>query len=264
MLTQPDLTNSKLKYREEVKRHTICGEISPGGRAILDIFRSQLSLPLEAAAEIEEQVLQSLRKYQKNLQQYRAVFMAEIKREYPLSQASLTVLKDLQTILGLQKEDTVPIENEAILEKEKLEQLHVQATEKELVIQGLREEIAPIEKQLINEIDSNLRTAINWLYSQQDFLVKRACREVQKENPQLSEDELDDFSFQLEQYLDLIRRAIVAQSNNLLQEPHPPLLPNISLYMQALEIVKTRIPEDMHDRAKVELKSRLDYLKARL
>jgi len=264
MFAQSELTDPKLTYREEVNRHTIRGEISPAGRAILDIFRSQLSLPLEAAAEIEEQVFQSLREYQKNSQQYRAVFVAEIKREYPLSQASLTVLGNLQAILGLQKEDIAPIENEAISEKEKLEQLHVQATEKELVIQGRREEIAPIENQLINKIDSNLYTAINWLSSQKDFLVKRACREVQKENPQLSENELDDFSFQLEQYLDLIRRAIIAQSNNLLQEPHPPLLPNTSLYMQALEIVKTRISEDMHDRAKVELKSRLDYLKARL
>lgn len=260
--TEAEITESKLKYREEVERYLIRGEISPAGRTLLDTVRSQLGLSLKETAEVENQVLQLFQKRLENLQYYQAAFIAEIKREYPLSSESLITLEDLQKTLGLRKEDVISTENEAILKH--LEQLHVQATEKGLAIQSIRQKLAPIENQLIDEIDSDLRPAITWLSSQKDSLVKRAYREVQKEDIQLSEKEINDFSFQLGQYLNLVRRAIVAQSNKLLQEPRPPLLADVSLYIKALEFVKTRIPEEMSNVAKTELKARLDYLKNRL
>lgn len=255
-------TDLELKYFEKVKKYSIYGEISPARRTILNTFRLQLGLPLEVAAEIEDQVVQPFRKRLENLQQYRAAFTAEIKQEFPLSQESLALLEELQEVLGLQGEHVVPIEEGVVAEI--LEQLHVQEIEEGLAIQDLRQKLAPIENQLIDEINSDLHPAIDWIASQRDFLIKRACREVQKENIQLSEKELDDLAFQVGQYLNLIRRAIVAQSNNLLQEPRPPLLRNISIYTKALEFVKTRIPKEMNDTAKAELESRLDFLRDRL
>ena len=246
-LVKVQLTHSKLKYCEEVKRYSIRGEISPARRSLLDTFRSQLGLTLEEATEIEDQVLRLLREDLEDLQHYQAAFIAEIRQEYPLSQESLVVLEKLQDVLGLRKEDVIPVEKKAIAGKENLERLKAQATEKGLVIQRLRQKIAPIENQLIDEIDLDLHPAIDWLSSQKHTLIERACREVQKDGNQLSEEELNDFSFQLGQYLNLIQRAIVAQSDNLLQEPRLPLLPNVSLYTKALEFVKTRIPPEMND-----------------
>jgi len=264
MPDEAQLIDPKLKYCEEVGRYSIRGEISPAGRILLNTLRSQLGLTLRETTDIENQVLQLFQKRLESLQHYQAAFIAEIQRESPLCQETLALLENLQKALGLRKEDVIPVENEAILEKEKLNRLHVQATEKELSTQRLRQELAPIENQLMSELDADIHPAINWLSSQKNSLVERAFREIQKENTRFSEKELNDFSFQLGQYLNLIRRAIVARSNNLLQEPHPPLLPDINLYIKALDFVKTRIPEDMNDLAKVELKSRLDYLKGRL
>lgn len=254
--------DTKLKYLEKVKQCSISGEISPTGRTILNTFRLRLGLSPEEAAEIEDQVLRLFQKQLENLQQYRAAFAAEIKREFPLSQNSLALLEELQELLELKKDEVVLVEEEVVAET--LKQMRVHATEKGLTIQGIKQELEPIENQLIGEIDSNLHPAINWIASQKDVLVERACREIQKEYTQLSEEELNDFTFQLGQYLKLIQRAVVARSNDLLQEPRTPLLANVALYVKALEFLKTRIPREMNNVAKAELENRLDHLKDRL
>jgi len=154
--------------------------------------------------------------------------------------------------------------NESISVEEQLEHLRLQVQKKELTVQHLRQNLVPIEQQLINGVEPDLHQAINWISSEKDRLIERACRELKQSKNLLSDNQVDDFSFQLGQYLNLVRRAIIAGRNNLLQEPQTSLLPDVEPYAIAIELIKTRIPEDMNSSAQNELKSRLDYLKGRL
>jgi len=108
------ITDPKLKYRKEAERYSMRGEISLTGRALLNALRERLGVTREAAQEIEEQVLQPFRERLKRIEDYRSAFVAEVERRYPLTQETLSELKDLREILGLRKEDVTPVEQEGI------------------------------------------------------------------------------------------------------------------------------------------------------
>ncbi len=108
------ITDPKLKYRKEAERYSMRGEISLTGRALLNALRERLGVTREAAQEIEEQVLQPFRERLKRIEDYRSAFVAEVERQYPLTQETLSELKDLREILGLRKEDVTSVEQEVI------------------------------------------------------------------------------------------------------------------------------------------------------
>ena len=100
-----------LKYRKEVARFVNRGEISFVGRRTLDVFRTRLGLEAVAAATIEDDVLEPYRKdFRKKLQQYEQVFRELSDRDEPISERDHADLQNLQQLLGLRNEDTVPIE----------------------------------------------------------------------------------------------------------------------------------------------------------
>ncbi len=114
VFAKAQITDPKLKYRKEAERYSIRGEISPAGRALLNALRDRLGVTREEAQEIEEQVLQPFRERLKRIEDYRSAFVAEVERQYPLTQETLSELKDLREILGLRKEDVTPVEQEVI------------------------------------------------------------------------------------------------------------------------------------------------------
>ena len=99
------------KYRKEVARFINRGEISFVGRRTLDVFRIRLGLDAAAAVAIEDEVLEPYRKdFRDKLQQYEQVFRELNDRDEPISEGDHADLQNLQQLLGLRNEDTVPIE----------------------------------------------------------------------------------------------------------------------------------------------------------
>ena len=99
------------KYRKEVARFINRGEISFVGRRTLDVFRIRLGLDAAATVAIEDEVLEPYRKdFRDKLQQYEQVFRELSDRDEPISEGDHADLQNLQQLLGLRNEDTVPIE----------------------------------------------------------------------------------------------------------------------------------------------------------
>jgi cyclophilin family peptidyl-prolyl cis-trans isomerase len=99
------------KYRKEVARFIHRGEISFVGRRTLDVLRSRLTLEPVAAQAIEDEVLEPYRQeFRNKLQQYEQVFAEVLQRDQTITEGDRADLQNLQQILGLRNEDTVPIE----------------------------------------------------------------------------------------------------------------------------------------------------------
>ncbi|MCX5962010.1 MAG: caspase family protein [Cyanobacteria bacterium] len=112
VFAKAQITDPKLKYRKDAERYSMRGAISPAGRTLLNTQRVRLGLTLEETQEIENQILQPFRDRLKHLEDYRLAFVAEVERQYPLTQETLDELKDLQEILGLREEDVTQIEQD--------------------------------------------------------------------------------------------------------------------------------------------------------
>lgn len=72
----------KLAYRRSVEDFASRGEISDIGRRALDELREQLGLLSEDTAQIEAEVLQPYREYQRKLQLYEQLLTQEIERVF--------------------------------------------------------------------------------------------------------------------------------------------------------------------------------------
>ncbi|WP_416212117.1 caspase, EACC1-associated type [Nostoc sp. ChiVER01] len=103
--------DSKQRYRKEVARFIHRGEISLVGRRTLDYQRTRLGLEVTEAKAIEDQVLEPYRKqFGEKLQQYQQVFTELLERDETITDSDRHDLQNLQQILGLRNEDTMPIE----------------------------------------------------------------------------------------------------------------------------------------------------------
>lgn len=90
------------------------GEISPAEEANLEWLRQQLDLPLEDAAQMVAKAMGPYRTRQEKQQRYRMVLEEEIRKAYPLSDATWTVLRELAINLKLPAADTEAINRERI------------------------------------------------------------------------------------------------------------------------------------------------------
>ncbi|MHC5738874.1 caspase, EACC1-associated type [Nostoc sp.] len=101
------------RYRKEVARFIHRGEISLVGRRTLDYQRTRLGLETIEAKAIEDQVLEPYRnQFREKLQQYQQVFTELLERDETITDGDRHDLQNLQQILGLRNEDTMPIEAE--------------------------------------------------------------------------------------------------------------------------------------------------------
>jgi hypothetical protein len=99
------------RYRKEVTRFIYRGEISFVGRRTLDVLQNRLGLEESEAKAIEDEVLEPYRKeFRNKLQQYEQVFTDLLERDETIIESDRRDLQNLQQILGLRNEDTMPIE----------------------------------------------------------------------------------------------------------------------------------------------------------
>lgn len=99
------------KYQKEVTRCGKRGELTIVSRSILDTWRLKLGLAVDEAKALEDEVLEPYRRdFQQKLQQYEQTVTEVLQRDGSISDSTRHELQQLQQVLELRKEDTVPIE----------------------------------------------------------------------------------------------------------------------------------------------------------
>ncbi|WP_066379113.1 bifunctional serine/threonine-protein kinase/formylglycine-generating enzyme family protein [Anabaena sp. CA = ATCC 33047] len=86
------------------------GNLSVFALRILESKRVELGLSEEEAKEIQAQVLQPYREYERKLKEYEQALIDAVNVEYPFSQATQKDLQEYQQYLGLRDEDIAAIE----------------------------------------------------------------------------------------------------------------------------------------------------------
>jgi eukaryotic-like serine/threonine-protein kinase len=86
------------------------GNFSVFAQRILESKRVELGLSADEAQEINEQVLNPYREYERKLQEYEQALIDAMKQQYPFSQAMQKDLLDYQQYLGLRDEDIAAIQ----------------------------------------------------------------------------------------------------------------------------------------------------------
>ncbi|MDF5739561.1 MULTISPECIES: caspase, EACC1-associated type [unclassified Nostoc] len=110
-LTKVAPGDPRQRYHKEVARFIHRGEISLVGRRTLDYQKTRLGLETTEAKAIEDQVLEPYRdQFHEKLQQYQQVFTELLERDETIADSDRHDLQNLQEILGLRNEDTMPIE----------------------------------------------------------------------------------------------------------------------------------------------------------
>ncbi|AFY50419.1 hypothetical protein Nos7524_4674 [Nostoc sp. PCC 7524] len=106
------------------------GNFSVFALRILESRRVELGLSEQEAREIQQQVLQPYREYQRKLQEYEQALIDAVKQEYPFSQRTQKDLQDYQQYLGLRNEDIAAIEARVFAPLQSESQRQQQETEK--------------------------------------------------------------------------------------------------------------------------------------
>ncbi|MEA5554236.1 GUN4 domain-containing protein [Anabaena cylindrica UHCC 0172] len=106
--------NPKLKYRKEVEKYLRNGKISPTGNRILKRHQNELGLSNDEVKQIQDEVLEPIRRYQANLKEYEEALQEALQHETNLSQITRNELKEFQQLLQLRDEDIEPIHDRLI------------------------------------------------------------------------------------------------------------------------------------------------------
>ncbi|WP_375476210.1 hypothetical protein [uncultured Nostoc sp.] len=111
-LTKVPQGDPKQKYRKEVARYSNRGDVTFVGRKILDALRNRLGLSEIEATAIEDEMLAVARQeFREKLQRYERDFTEALQQQVALTEDDINLLRlNLQQILGLRNEDTMPIE----------------------------------------------------------------------------------------------------------------------------------------------------------
>jgi predicted acylesterase/phospholipase RssA len=118
-----------------------------------------------------------------------------------------------------------------------------------------------------------LEDALDWLnnrYILAEKAGKSALDEALEKFPELTElkkkeDDIKRFYWEIEKYLELVYNSLLTQRTNLLREPKiRQSLPYPSVYIAALDNVKSKIPEDINGSVRQSIEKRIDFLKGRI
>lgn len=133
----------------------------------------------------------------------------------------------------------------------------------EAKIGQLNQQLAKAEETLKPDFPLQIQEALKWL-SDQNYIAKEACRQVFKYNSDvqnLSEDEQDDFRWEIEKYIETVYYSLVAGNLDLLDKP--PIRPSINLpdaYKEAFDHVKKIAPKKIDLGAISKISALFDYL----
>jgi tetratricopeptide (TPR) repeat protein len=99
------------RYKKEVARCGKRGELTIVSRSILDTWRLRLGLSVDAAKALEDEVLEPYRRdFQQKLKCYEQTVTEVLQRDGSINDNTRQELQQLQQVLELRNEDTVPIE----------------------------------------------------------------------------------------------------------------------------------------------------------
>ena len=99
------------RYKKEVARCGKRGELTIVSRSILDTWRFKLGLSIDVAKALEDEVLEPYRRdFQQKLQRYEQTVTEVLQRDGLINEHTRQELQQLQQVLELRNEDTVPIE----------------------------------------------------------------------------------------------------------------------------------------------------------
>lgn len=111
----------ELEYRKVVEQCVKDNQFSVGnnrfkalGRRLLSRKQTELRLNEEKAEEIKEQVLQPIREFRQNLQEYEEVLVEALEEQPVLGDGDWNILQRLQQSFGLRDEDVAPIHQRLI------------------------------------------------------------------------------------------------------------------------------------------------------
>ncbi|MEA5568189.1 bifunctional serine/threonine-protein kinase/formylglycine-generating enzyme family protein, partial [Anabaena sp. UHCC 0399] len=143
---------NKELYLQEVTTRAQQGEgnFSVIALRILESKRVELGLSEEEAREIQEQVLQTYREYERKLQEYEQTLIDVVKQEYPFSQRTKKELQDYQQSLGLRNEDIAAIEARVfapLQSKSQQQQQQAELQQQQQQAERLRQEQQQRQKQ---------------------------------------------------------------------------------------------------------------------
>ncbi|AFZ16742.1 caspase, EACC1-associated type [Allocoleopsis franciscana] len=110
-LTKVPLGDPRQRYQKEVARYGKRGDLTIVSRGILDALRAKLEFSVDEAKVLEDEILEPYRKeFRQKIQRYEQIFTDLLQQEESVSDATRQELQNLQQVLELRNEDTVPIE----------------------------------------------------------------------------------------------------------------------------------------------------------
>jgi len=185
--------DTKLEYRRLVEEYAENGEIPFVRQDTLEVHRERWGLSNEVAIEIENEVLEPVRKRLKNLERYEKSLDRAYKHQFPLTAKILGQLKDLQEVLGLRDEDVLAIQERVMasyievqkqheLEIEKqpliaLEQLRQSELRKKQELDLERQRLAELEQQRLRDAEQEKLKAEAKLKAEREAEQRRQARQ---------------------------------------------------------------------------------------
>ena len=110
-------------------------------------------------------------------------------------------------------------------------------------------------------IESEFKDAIMWLNDNQKLMSERAGKKFFSKG---TDKDLDQFRFEIEKYLELIKGCLLTGRSNLIDEPIIQPTFGVPYYTDAFEFIESRIPEHLSDESIHELRKYLKYLVSRI
>lgn len=152
--------------------------------------------------------------------------------------------------------------------RDELRYLLVEKKELEIKLQGIESKIRRIEYTLKGESNPSLTSLLHWLDERKHLSKKygniafKRFRDLKKEASE--KESLDDFYFQIENYLELIRISLQRDNKIFLREPRvPPTFSDIDIYEYASsdlykEVFKILIENIPRDNVESSLRDKLE------
>ncbi|MGC1309437.1 MAG: caspase family protein [Phormidesmis sp.] len=103
------------RYQKEVARCGQRGELTIVSRSILNTWRTKLGLSPDEAVALEDEILEPYRKaFQQKLQEYEQTVVKVLYQDVTIKESTRQELQQLQQVLELRNEDTIPIEAKVV------------------------------------------------------------------------------------------------------------------------------------------------------
>jgi len=167
-----------------------------------------------------------------------------------------------------QQVDSIPVllkkDNLTHIVRETAEDLRATEKASQSRVQQIEKTLTQAEAQLKPELASQLKDALTWLADKR-YLSQQASEYLFKHKPEMrtwSDDDKEQFTWEVEKYLEIIYYSLLSESAELLDKP--PIMPSLdepALYREAFEFVRKKIPPRITDQETLnQIRVCFDYL----